>query len=329
LSAVRRAVVVLAVAVLFPAAARADFTVASVDRPTPVSAYAGRLVWSQFDPAANVFRLMEAHASPVGQQTTQLPIAPRAVPFDADVGPGADGVPTVVYSRCATEPRLGDDRFPVWATGRGCDVYRFALSGTAGELRVGGVSTGAASEFLPSLWRSRVAFARRYEQRAGARGVNPYLYVRGDGRSERQPGGLRGDTGLPGPTSLDLTGVRLGLTWAASVNGDLRADARLDTITGGHRLLEFTTGQGVANRVVSAFVFSGRVWWVHEATEGQHFYRRWRISTEKLEQAAIPPARRPTLGIAAQSVSSVYWSQCAAAPPCVVGGDGFATFEPL
>jgi hypothetical protein len=326
---VRRAGVAVAVVVLFPATARADFTVATVERPTPVSAYAGRLVWSQYDPTANIYRLMEAHASRVGQQTTQLPVAPRTVPFDADVGPAADGVPTVVYSRCAAEPRLGDDQLPVWATGRGCDVYRLALAGTAGEVRVGGVSTGSASEFLPSLWHSRVAFARRYEQRAGARGVNPYLYVRGDGRSQRQPGGLRGDTGLPGPTSLDLSGVRLGLTWAATVDGDLRTDARLDTTTGGHRLLEFTTGQDVANRVVSAFVFAGRVWWVHEATDGQHVYRRWRISTEKLEQAAIPPSLRPTLGIAPQSVSSVYWSQCGATPPCSVGGDGFATFEPL
>lgn len=313
----------LAVVLLSPASARADFTIATVERPTPVSAYAGHLVWSQYDPAAGGFRLLESHASPTGQQTTQLPVAPRAVPFDADIGPAADGVPTVLYSRCASEPRLGDDGLPVWATGRGCDVYRVPLHGGS-EARVDGVSTGAASEFLPTTWRGRIGFARVYEQRDGVRGVYPYVYVRGDGPSERQPGGLRGDTGLPGPTSLDLAGRRLGLTWAATVDGDLRTDARLDTTTGGHRLLEFTTRQGAGNRVVSAFVFSGRVWWVHEATEGQHVYRRWRISTERLEQAQIPPSRRPTLGVAPQSVSSVYWSQCGAV--CRIGGDGFVTF---
>jgi hypothetical protein len=320
---VRRAVLALAGLLLFPAVARADYTVATVSRATPVSAYAGHVVWSQYENGA--FRLYEAHASPAGPVTTALPVPPRAVPFDADVGPGADGTPTVVYSRCATEPRLGTDGLPVRATGRGCDVYAFAL-GAAAEARVAGVSTGDASEFLPTVWRDRIAFGRVYEQRAGTRGVYPYVYVRGDGPSERQPGGLRGETGLPGPTSLDLAGVRLGLTWGATVHGDLRSDARLDTTTGGHALLEFTTGQGVGNRVLSAIVFAGRVWWAHETTRGpQHVYRRWRISTEKLEQAEIPASRQPTLAIAPQSISSLYWSQCSGSG-CLIGGDGFANF---
>jgi len=318
----RRALLATLALLVFPAAAQADFTVSDVERPTPVSAYAGRVVWSQYDASIAGYRLLEAHASPAGQVTTVLKVAPRSVPFDADVGPGAAGRPTVVYSRCATEPRLGADQLPVWATGRGCDVYRFTLGGVR-ETRVDGVSTGDASEFLPSLWRDRVAFGRVYEQRAGARGVYPYVYVRGDGPSERQPGGLRGETGLPGPTSLDLSGVRLGLTWGATVNGDFRSDARLDTTTGGHMLLEFTTGQGRGERVVNAFVFAGRVWWAHETDTGpQHEYRRWRIRTEKLERAAIPAGRQPTLSIAPQSVSSVYWSQ-----PGRVNGDGFAMFE--
>ena len=118
----------------------------------------------------------------------------------------------------------------------------------------------------------------------------------GDGPSERQPGGLRGETGLPGPTSLDLAGIRLALTWGATVNGDYRSDARLDTTTGGHELLEFTTGQGRGERVVNAFVFAGRMWWAHETDTGPlHEYRRWRISTRKLERAPIPADRQPTL----------------------------------
>ncbi|MDA0162994.1 hypothetical protein OM076_22165 [Solirubrobacter ginsenosidimutans] len=315
----RQAVLALVGLLVFPALARADYTVATVQRATPVSAYAGHVVWSQFEGGA--FHLYEAHASPARLVTNALPVPPRAVPFDADIGPGADGTPTVVYSRCSREPRAGADGLPVWATGRGCDVYAFAL-GAAAEARVPGVSTGGASEFLPTIWRDHVGFARVYV----GRNRLPYVYVRGDGPSERQPGGMRGDTGLPGPTSLDLAGVRLGLTWGATVNGDFRSDARLDTTTGGHTLLEFTTGQGVGNRVVSAFVFSGRVWWVHETTSGpQHVYRRWRISTEKLEQAEIPATRQRTLAIAPQSVSSVYWSKCGDAG-CLIGGDGFANF---
>jgi hypothetical protein len=319
---VRRAVLALVLLLVLPAAARADFTVATVARPTPVSAYAGHLVFSQYDAAAGVFRLMESHASPAGQVTTPVAVAPRSVPFDADIGPGTGGAPTVGSARCATEPRLDADQLPIWATGRGCDVFELPL-GAPSETRVAGVSTGDASEFLPSIWRGAIAFGRVYEQRAGTRGVYPYVYVRGDGPSVRQPGGLRGETGLPGPTSLDLAGIRLGLTWGATVNGDFRSDARLDTTTGGHTLLEFTTGQGVGNRVRSAFVFAGRVWWVHETASGpQHEYRRWRISTERLERAEIPATRQATLSIAPQSVSSVYWSQSGS-----VGGDGFVNFR--
>src|SRR4051794_8719824 len=146
---------------LFPAAARADYTVAAVERPTPVSAYAGHVVWSQYDASIAGYRLVEAHASTAGLVTTQLPAAPRGGPFAADVGPGPAGAAPVVYSRCATEPRLGDDQLPVWATGRACDVYELPLGATS-EARVAGVSTAASSEFLPSIWRGRVAFARVY-----------------------------------------------------------------------------------------------------------------------------------------------------------------------
>jgi hypothetical protein len=297
-------------ALLVAALLSPDYTVATVQRPTPVSAYAGHVVWSQFEDGA--FRLYEAHASPAGQVTTRLAAPPRGVPFDADIGPGRDGKPTVVYSRCRTEPRLGADQLPIWATGRGCRIYELGLGATA-ETRL----PGAGSEFLPSIWRDRIAFGRVYDR-------YPYVYVRaGGGTSKRQPGGLRGATGLPGPTSLDLAGIRLALTWGATVNGDYRTDARLDTTTGGHELLEFTTGQGRGERVVNAFVFAGRVWWAHETDTGPlHRYRRWRIAKRRLEEADIPADRQPTLGIAPQSASSVYWSQ-----PGRIGGDGFVHFQ--
>src|SRR4051794_12386998 len=59
---------VFATAVVFVSgvtAARADFTVAPLDRPTPVSAYAGHVVFSRYDGSA--FRLVETHASAAGQ----------------------------------------------------------------------------------------------------------------------------------------------------------------------------------------------------------------------------------------------------------------------
>ena len=177
---------------LVPAAARADFTVATVERPTPISAYAGHVIWSQYDAGIAGFRLFEAHASPAGQVTTQLAAAPRSVPFDADIGPGADGAPTVVYSRCATEPRLGADQLPIWATGRGCDVYALPLGATTRDprrrrqhrrrLRV-------PAEHLARQGRVRA----RLRAAPGTRGY-PYVYVRGEravGAPARRP--ARGD----------------------------------------------------------------------------------------------------------------------------------------
>ena len=332
----------VAVAVLaVPAVAHAEYTVAETTRPTPVSAYAGSLIWSRYDTALAAYRLMQTHASPAGAQTTALPVPPRAVPFDADIGPAADGAPTVVYSRCTTEPQLagtalpGPAGLPVWGTGRGCDVYRYRL-GAATETRDSEVSTAAASEFLPTLWRSRLGFARRYEARKGTRGVYPYVYVRGI-RTERQPGGPRGASGLPGPTALDLSGTRLALTWASAG----ASQVRLDTVGGDHRSSDQTTTGEAGRNLLSAFVFAGRVWWVSEATDATNRYRRQRISGGAVESATIPGTRRYTIAIAPQSASSVFWAQerapsvadaaggCAAGsdqPPCRVAGDGFVTF---
>ena len=57
-------------------------------------------------------------------------VAQRSVPFDADAGPGRDGQPVVVYSRCRQEPTLtaGLAPTPDWQTARGCDVYELPLT---------------------------------------------------------------------------------------------------------------------------------------------------------------------------------------------------------
>ena len=111
-----------------PAVARAEFTVAETTRPTPVSAYAGSLIWSRYDAALAQYRLMETHASPAGAQTTALPVPPRSVPFDADIGPDATGAPTVVYSRCTTEPQVAGTALPGPA---GCPCGRPGAAATS------------------------------------------------------------------------------------------------------------------------------------------------------------------------------------------------------
>ena len=37
--------------------------------------------------------------------TSRVPVRPRSVPFDADLGPDVNGETVAAYSRCAREPR--------------------------------------------------------------------------------------------------------------------------------------------------------------------------------------------------------------------------------
>src|SRR6185295_12203402 len=94
-------------AFLLPAAnALADEVIGTVTRPTPVSAHAGRIVWSSFDPAQQAFFLTQS----VGGVTSRVPVRPRSVPFDVDLGPDVNGETVAAYSRCAREPRPRDPR---------------------------------------------------------------------------------------------------------------------------------------------------------------------------------------------------------------------------
>jgi len=172
-------------------------------------------------------------------------IRPRSVPFDIDLGPDRRGDVVATYSRCRREPERGEGSapLPVWATGKGCDLFLYSLKpGSARvETRIRGASTDESSEFLPSIWRGQVAFSRVYERREGRRGTLAYLYVReleSTERSARQPGGARGQSGLPGPTALDLYGRRLGFAWVHRREGEAERSAiRLDTLGAGHRLV--------------------------------------------------------------------------------------------
>ena len=121
--------VLIAAALAPPGAAAADSVVAVVDTPTHVSGYGGALVWSRRN-AAGAFEL--TYTDPA-YPAAALPVPARAVPFDADIGPGPDGTPWIVYSRCKTEPPLTTplSTSTVYTQGRGCRLYRFDV--TSGE----------------------------------------------------------------------------------------------------------------------------------------------------------------------------------------------------
>src|SRR4051812_10006070 len=97
------ALALVAAAVAPAGASAAAPVVATVDAPTHLSGYAGGLVWSARDPATGRFALM--YTDPA-YPAAALPVPQRSVPFDADLGPGPDDTPWIVYSRCKTEPPL-------------------------------------------------------------------------------------------------------------------------------------------------------------------------------------------------------------------------------
>lgn len=294
------------------APAAADTTIATLARPAPVSAYGGRLVWSSFDSMRGVYVLMTRFAG----VTSAVPVRPRAVPFDVDLGPDRDGDVIAAYSRCRREPPrrepgLGNvfTQLPNWARGRGCDLYVLDFA-TGRERRIVSANSPGASEYLPSVWRGRVAFARVYERKPGRAGRRPYLYARslaGGRRSLRLPAGTR-STGEfcsgrprrcrpliePGPTALDLRGRRLAVGWD-SVDEGASSTLYLETI-GARRatrtlVSQVSSGGTQAAEIISPTIVGGWLYWtlgLYGHDTGNRLMSH-RISTGARAEAQLPP----------------------------------------
>ena len=212
-----------AVAGTAPGTAAAEETVlATTARPTSLTAYGGVVAWSRFDPATRMYHLRTW----AGGQVMEVPVPGRYVPFDVDAGPDARGRPALVYSRCRQDGTEISQftHVPIARWGRGCDLYRHVV-GSAGEQRLRAISGRRTSETLPTLWGSRIAFARMHEPRGRRRGEVPTLHLRtlrgavvrrvGAGTTGRL---LRFDPGGPAiegptPTSLDLRERDLVFAW--------------------------------------------------------------------------------------------------------------------
>jgi hypothetical protein len=155
------------------------------------------LLWSAYDPAANVYRLTARRAG----ITASVPVPPRRQPFDADLGRDARGRLVATYSRCA-----GDAGGPA----RGCGAYETVL-GLAGERRLL-TRVGAPGELHPSRWGWRLAISA--SPMAGVRDAAVCDLRRGT--CTRLPGGPRSRTGhgVRGAViDTDLRGTRLAFTW--------------------------------------------------------------------------------------------------------------------
>jgi hypothetical protein len=328
-----------------PAAAAADRTIATLSAPAPVSAFAGRLAWSAYDPASRSYRLMTELAGTV----SPVPVATRNAPFDVDLGPDKSGNTIAVYSRCRREPGRRDPaisnaitQLPDWSSGRGCDLYRFDFA-TGREAKIRGASTRGASEFLPTVWKTRIAFARVYERRPGRAGDRAYLYVRSQsaaGRSLRVPAGTRSTQKFcsgkplrcrlklePGPTALDLSGRRLAFGWDSGGEEGPFSSAYLGTI--GTRAARKTlisresSGSVEGDEIVSPGITGGQVIWTltRFGNETSNTSRRHRISTGEMTEAqfATPdPADafiRPVIASAVDGDLVLYLASGLTPPP--------------
>jgi hypothetical protein len=160
----------LMAAVLMPGAASADTPIQALAAATPVRAWAGTAVLSVRDPATGRYQLATQRGTAAAQA---LPgIAPAAEPFDADIGPGPGGAPVIVFARCPAKNR--------------CHLSRTTPAGGT-ETPITGSAATAGWESAPTVWGSRLAFARHYatgSQRVYVRPLNAGIGV----RSVRLPG---------------------------------------------------------------------------------------------------------------------------------------------
>jgi len=222
--------------------------IVTVDRPTQVSAYGSGVLFSKRDPATGRFKLWYTESF---RPPAPLPVADRAVPFDADLGPGAHGHFLAVYSRCTREPRwdpVDEDTPPNYTLGRGCDLYELDLT-TSRERKLPASST-TADEVLPAVWKDGLAFARVYSK------TNIRMYFRkGSGSSKLMPGGPANGR----PNGVDLYGRRLAFGWEypGRYDGpasDLQMD---DVVTARATLIERFRGGGLTTISLTAPAFEG------------------------------------------------------------------------
>jgi hypothetical protein len=175
-----------------------------------IKGYGGYLVWSEhvLDPPG--YRLFAAHDGRV----FALRARPRPVAFDVDVGPGPDGAPVAVYSRCRRELSGEGSPRPVYPRERHCRIYRYDLARDR-EQRLRLPIGAEASAILPAIWGARIAYVRLVRD-----GRKPSLvHVVDHGRDVAAVRlGPRGRTthyyGPGGVTSLDLAGRTLVATWS-------------------------------------------------------------------------------------------------------------------
>lgn len=266
--------------------AHADTVVAQLPNESAISASGDLAVVSVYGPDDR-YRLTRVHAD--GRLEPLPGIAPRAEPFDADVGTDGRGRPTIVYSRCA-RPRTYRDVSPV-----GCDVWLYQ-PGRAVESKIAVAGTPAMSEFEPTLSRGRLAWASA--RRGSVAVVTRQLVGRGAAR------GLRSFAGRNDVEHLELEGRRLAMAVRSDVGQSPTAISLrlIDDVTArrprARVLARHSSGEGGQTFVGPSFA-GGRLGWLLACFGDPGGCRRgpstYDLRTRKL---TVEPAYRPRAGYA-------------------------------
>ena len=247
-----------------PATASAENTITRVERPTEIRSWKGIGAFSVYDEKADVYRLAITR---VGSPPEILPVAPRPVAFDADVGPDTRKEPAIVYSRCTSDAPEQRD----------CDIYRYSITRNV-ESKITNADSDTASEFNPTIWDGRVAWVRTYDRRPDA---TPYVYTREltaprSRRSQRLPGvptrrqrELGGGGGTVSTTlrrvaEIELYGrwLALNVTYTAEgLPGIYQSEVRLDTLDGQARQVARQTGGLSGQSFIGLSFDEGRLYW--------------------------------------------------------------------
>jgi hypothetical protein len=235
--------------------------VTGISSPTPIASYGGRVVYSVPN-GTGAYQLVQRIGAGA---VTPIPIAPRGVPFDVDLGPTSSGGIYAVYTRCQVEPQWsGFDGLPQYWAGKGCDVYKLDLA-TNQEVKYTKVNASDASEYYPTYWKGTVAYGRAYDSKP----TQPYVYykkISSSQPSQKLPVGPKG-TGQSTALQPEIYGSRVGFGWWY-LNGDQSYfQMRVATIGGGSTTVD-TSGPGGLSQVVLGWPSfeSGKVYWARSCS---------------------------------------------------------------
>lgn len=216
------------------ASAQADMTLARLTAPTDVREYDGQALISVYDRATDRYHLTLVER---GGRLRPLPVIVDQVPFDADIGPGPDGAPTIVYARDG-------------------NLWRLRV-GARRPYRLLSASVGLSH---PTIWGRRLAYVSG-ANRVLVRGVRwpttrPSVARPGvprwacDGRCRTASGSID-ELALQGHSLALLVGF--GADDLDDGGQQVRVD---DTVTGATRTIEEIGNGGLSGYVIGAISFA-------------------------------------------------------------------------